>query len=137
MESTLTIKLPTALRQQAHVMAISRGETVSEVVRTALRRYIEPAQEPKRLRSLRDPELVLRNPIPVHLDANPATSSYTAYEEAFGLWYGMGATPEEALDELADVVAEMYRDLEREEAHLAPQLRRDFAKMREVIAHAS
>ena len=136
MESKLTIKLPDALRRQARAIAMMRGETVSAVVRAALQHYVEQAQEPRRLEGLRDPGLVLRRAIPVRLYANPATGGYTAYEEAFGLWYGMGATPEDALDELADIVAEMYRDLEQEQACLAPQLHRDFARMQDIIAHA-
>ena len=44
MESKLTIKLPDTMRRQAHAIAALRGETVSEVVRVALRQYIEQAQ---------------------------------------------------------------------------------------------
>jgi Arc/MetJ-type ribon-helix-helix transcriptional regulator len=42
------VKVPEALRRQAQAVAKLRGETVSEVVRTALRDYIQEALEDAR-----------------------------------------------------------------------------------------
>jgi antitoxin component of RelBE/YafQ-DinJ toxin-antitoxin module len=41
----LTIKIPEDLRRQAKAVAASRGETISDVVRTALEKYIVEALE--------------------------------------------------------------------------------------------
>jgi predicted DNA-binding protein len=41
----LTIKIPEDLRRQAKAVAALRGETVSDVVRTALEKYIAEALE--------------------------------------------------------------------------------------------
>jgi hypothetical protein len=45
---SLIVKVPEALRRQAQAVAKLRGETVSEVVRTALRDYIQEALEDAR-----------------------------------------------------------------------------------------
>jgi hypothetical protein len=89
------------------------------------------------LDSLRTPDLILRVSIPVRLTWDPGNRAYVAYEEAFHLWYGTGLSRQEALEDLQDVLVETYHHLERHESHLAPPLRRDFASLRQVIAHAS
>ena len=45
---SLIIKVPEALRRQAQAVAKLRGETVSEVVRAALKDYIQEALEDAR-----------------------------------------------------------------------------------------
>jgi antitoxin component of RelBE/YafQ-DinJ toxin-antitoxin module len=45
---SLIVKVPEALRRQAQAVAKLRGETVSEVVRIALREYIQEAIEDAR-----------------------------------------------------------------------------------------
>jgi Arc/MetJ-type ribon-helix-helix transcriptional regulator len=45
---SLIVKVPEALRRQAQAVAKLRGETVSEVVRTALRDYIQEALDDAR-----------------------------------------------------------------------------------------
>ena len=45
---SLIVKVPEALRRQAQAVAKLRGETVSEVVRAALRDYIQEALEDAR-----------------------------------------------------------------------------------------
>ena len=45
MEARLTIKLPDALRKRAKAIAALRGESVSDVVRTALSEYVTEAIE--------------------------------------------------------------------------------------------
>jgi predicted transcriptional regulator len=54
---SLIVRLPDALRRQAQAVAKLRGETVSQVVRAALRDYIQEALEDARdLRELQAPE---------------------------------------------------------------------------------
>jgi len=45
MDTKLTVNLPEALRRRARAVAALRGETVSDVVRTALEAYIAEAFE--------------------------------------------------------------------------------------------
>ena len=45
---SLMVKMPAPLRQQAQAVAKLRGETVSEVVRVALRAYIQEALDDAR-----------------------------------------------------------------------------------------
>ncbi len=46
----LVVKVPEALRRQARAAAVMRGETISDVVRQALLRYIEQAEKEDDLR---------------------------------------------------------------------------------------
>lgn len=50
MEAKLTVKLPEDLRRRAKALAALRGETVSQVVREALLRYVGTGETPDDLR---------------------------------------------------------------------------------------
>jgi Arc/MetJ-type ribon-helix-helix transcriptional regulator len=55
---SLIVKVPETLRRQAQAVAKLRGETVSEIVRTALRDYIKEAlDEARDLRQLQAPDV--------------------------------------------------------------------------------
>jgi predicted DNA-binding protein len=57
MLTKLTIKLPEDLRRKAKAVAALRGETVSDVIREALKAYINEAlEEAEDLRALREIE---------------------------------------------------------------------------------
>ena len=88
------------------------------------------------LNTLQDEEIKLREPIPVRLRWDSTARAYVAYEEALGLWYGIGLTPADALADLAEVMCELYRELEENKETLAPPLQHDFSQMQRVIVNA-
>jgi hypothetical protein len=89
------------------------------------------------LRTLYTPELELKSPIRVRLTWDDVSGAYTAYDETFRLWYGLGPTRESAMRDLAEMLSEAYCNLESNAERLSGVLQQDLSTMRQVIAHAS
>ena len=77
------------------------------------------------------PDHALSRPILVYVEEVP--EGYMALDNVVGR-HGVGSTPQEAVDDLAEVLQEIFLFLGRREARLAPRLQRELELLREIIA---
>lgn len=82
------------------------------------------------------PSLFLRCPISVSVSWSQEMQCYLAQDYVFH-WHGQGDTVEEALQELADVIAEDYNDLQSWPGELSDPLQKRLAIMKRYFEDAS
>ncbi len=130
------------------ILAGARTVVVATTNRTQAPRMYAQSKAPPRaevyqvehrvqaLTRLPDEGLRLVRSVPTHVQWEPATGAFAAYEDALGLWFGLGETADAALLDLGAVLGEVFRELEGAAMHLAPPLQRQLAQLRKVVAYA-